>query len=267
MRKALLIGFEYKDKKKLPGIATDLYQVYSFLKSYHWNDNEIFVMTDIEKDDSTDVLKTSILDEIVNSGILSFIEDIKERKQYIQFKSHNHYNNFESLFSSVSNLFVYYTGHCKDNNIIFPNNSLVSLNIFKTYMDKSKNVLCIMDCCESGINLPFLLKGKTYKCHEEISKDSFVKSNMICLSSSLENEKSITSKSGSYFTRYLFEILNKYSELYIIREKITTSLSNIKQTINILSSYPKNFYIPGFLYSYPDISVEINRNYILIDLP
>ena len=97
MRKALLIGFQYDNEKKLPGIAVDLYYVYSFLKTNGWKDEEIKIMTDISKDEATEVLKVAILEKIVNSDILTFIEDCKEKNIYIGFKSHNHYHNFFSL--------------------------------------------------------------------------------------------------------------------------------------------------------------------------
>jgi len=80
MRRAILIGFEYKNGKRLPGIPVDLYQVYCFLKNNGWKNEEIKILTDIKQDAQTEILKISILDNIVDSGILSFIEDLKERK-------------------------------------------------------------------------------------------------------------------------------------------------------------------------------------------
>ena len=58
----LLIGFEYKRSKKwntLPGIPVDLYQVYRYFSSISRN---ILVVTDVNKDYKTTVLKKAILD-------------------------------------------------------------------------------------------------------------------------------------------------------------------------------------------------------------
>lgn len=262
MRIAFLIGFQYENERKLPGIATDLYQVYCFLKKHGWEDENIKIMTDIDQDDSTDILKTAILEKIVDSDILTFIEDRKERGQYIRFKSHDYYNNFSSMFIKADYYFVYYTGHSKNENIILPNHSYISLDMFKDNFNADK-IFCIMDCCEGGIELPFVLNDSLYRCRDELNKKTFVNSEIICISSSLETEKSITSLSGSFFTRHLFKILDDSSlSLYSILQKIKKL--NLKQTANISSSYPTLYYIPGFLYSFFTYSISVHSNYILI---
>lgn len=253
MRKALLIGFQYSHDKKLPGIATDLYQVYSFLKKYNWQDEEICIMTDIEKDETTDVLKTSILEKIVDSEVLSFIEDSKERNQYVLFKSHNHYNNFSTIFPNEQiNLFIYYTGHCKEGNIILPNKSLINLTDYFS----SPNIFIVMDCCEAGLDLPFVLEGNIYRCKD---KPKFFKDKIICISSSLEGEKSITTQSGSLFTRHVFKFLE--SNLVTVLEKINKL--PFKQTGNISASFPI-LYVPGFFYSYPSLDICVYKSHITI---
>ena len=262
-RKALLIGFQYQNEKKLPGIATDLYQVYYFLKKQGWKNSEIVIMTDIVKDEETEVLKDAILEKIVNSDILTFIEDCRERKQYIQFNSNNHYNNFLSIFTKIDNLFVYYTGHCKNEILILPDNSNISLELFKKHF-YAKNVVCIMDCCEGGIKLPFILNNNIYRCREELN---FVKSEIICISSSLEDEKSTTTKIGSFFTRSLISVLNDSSlSLFSILERIRKSLNSLNQTTNISASFPTLVYIPGFIYSSSPILLENKQSYIIVNL-
>ena len=265
MRKALIIGFQYSDDKKLPGIATDLYQVYTFLKKHNWQENEICVMTDIEKDETTDILKTSIIEKVVDSGVLSFIEDCKEREQYVLFTSHYHYNNFSSIFSEVGksnddrssrtfNLFIYYTGHCKEGNIILPNNSLINLPDYFS----SKNIFTIIDCCEGGLDLPFVLNGDIYRCKEN---PVFFKDKIICISSSKDDEKSITTQSGSLFSRHIFDFLDESSNLSLILQKINKL--PFKQTGNISASFP-SLYIPGFFYSYPSLDICVYGSHIVV---
>ena len=280
MRKAFLIGFQYSQlnnhNKKLPGIIIDLYKVYCFLISKGWKEDEIIIFSDIVKDDSTNILRNAILEKIVDSDILTFIEDCKERKQYILFTSHNHYNNFSSIFISKENTkdikhyFVYYTGHCKDGNLILPNNTLLSLELFRDYL-KIEKVICIMDCCEGGIELPFVLHNKVYRCKQNLKKEDFINTEMVCISSSLENEKSITSQSGSFFTRNLLEILDSSQSLSNILEKVRKSNQitqinrEIKQTATISVSLPHISYLFGFLYSFPTFSIYQYNSHLLIE--
>jgi hypothetical protein len=263
MRKAILIGFEYENGKKLPGIAVDLYLVYWFLKKKGWGKDEIVVFTDIKIDHQTEVLKTAILEKTVNSDILSFIEDLKDKKQYIEFISHNHYNNFDSIFSQfkVDNLFFYYTGHFKEGNIILPNQSLISLEGLTKILTKYSEVISIMDCCNGGITLPFNCHEKVYRFENE----NFVKAKIISFASSLENEKSLTSRAGSLFTRNILSILSDDKlNIYQILEKIKKTIIFNNQTANISSSYPSLHYIFPWVYSFPNISISQNPYFISI---
>ena len=164
MKRAILIGFEYKNKEKLPGIIIDLYLAYNFLKINGFKDGEIKILTDINIDLKTDVLRTAILEEIVNSDILSFIKDSKDKDIYYEFTNLEYYNNFETIVKSKTDyMFIYYSGHSKDGNIILPDGSLYSLDLFRDLFVKAKQCLFILDCCEStGLNLPYLLIDKVY---------------------------------------------------------------------------------------------------------
>ena len=266
MRNAILIGFEYANGKKLPGITIDLYLFYSFLKKNHWNDSEIIIYTDIKKDSHTEILKTAISEKIVDSDILSFFEEIKEKKQYIEFTSHNHYNNFDFVLrdSKTENLFVYYSGHCKNSNLILPNESLISLINFKNILIKYSEVICIMDCCSCGFDLPFV-------CHENeniyrLNSNSFITSKIISIVSSLDNENSITSKIGSYFTKNLYSILSNEMSLFQILDKLKNKghYKNFKQTANISVSYPNLYFLFPWLYSKPSLSIVFTPHYIEI---
>ena len=253
MRKAILIGFEYKNGKKLPGISVDLYLVYSFLKKSGWKESEIIVFTDVRKDEQTENLKSALLEKIVDSNILTFIEDLKEKDQYIEFKSVNHYNNFISLFKNISNkTFIYYSGHSKNTNIILPNNSLISLDLFRDNL-KAEEIFLIMDCCQGGIKLPFILNEKTYRLQNE---EVFIKPEIICISSSLHNENSLITKTGSIFTKNLFYVLSENRELKMIKKKIKTG--------DISVSYPKLHHVFKWFYKYSDIKIDFNENFISV---
>ena len=256
MRRAVLIGFEYKKDKVLPGIIVDLYQVYFFLKRIGWSDSEIIVFTDIKKDYQTEVLKAAILEQTVDSHILSFIQDTKDRGQYKEFQSHSHYNNFSSLFTESDYTFVYYSGHAKDQNLILPNNSCISFDHFKSYLSISETFL-IMDCCEGGIQLPFLLHEKLYRLNPDCS--TFLSSKMICISSSLIHENSVTSISGSFFTRELITLLEKI--------KLTLLMSQMKKKTkigNISVSHPNIYGVFPWMFKFPCLSISLNSHFIEI---
>jgi hypothetical protein len=300
-RLALLIGFQYNttisNLKKLPGITVDLYQVYNFLKNIGWKNEEIYILTDMNKDEKTDVLKTAILEKTVGVEILSFIEDIKNLNQHIEIKSHNYQNNFlkniNQIFENANHryIFVYYTGHFKEGNIILPDNSFINLENFvsnflnfsqisdyhnlekekqrETEKEKQREILLIMDCCECKNIFPFELNDKVFRLKFNNSKIKFYKNRIICISSSLENENSITSKSGSYFTKILVQILNNRNQsLSDIMKKLKENkyIDQSQQTPNISVTFPNIYMLPGWLYSsYLSLSffpsyIEISKN-------
>ncbi len=265
MRKAILIGFEYESSEKLPGITVDLYQVYHFLKKKGWKDEEITIFTDIKKDSHTKILKKSILEKNVDSSILVFIEELKEKKQYCQFTSHNHFNNFESIFSPSHSLFIYYTGHSKDGNIVLPNKALITFTAFTKILCKYEEIFCIMDCCSGGILLPFVCHEKVYRFENEV----FVKPKIISIAASLETENSVTSISGSFFTKNIIYVLDepRLSVYQIVEKTNFTNHKNNKdyrQTVNISASYPTLSYIFPWFYSLKNISVTVTPYFLEI---
>lgn len=258
MRSALLIGFEYKNYKKLPGILVDLYQVYSFLKKIGWLDTQIYVFTDIQTDEATHVLKTAILEKTVDSNILSFIQDIKKKGQHILFTEYNHQNNFISRLSKFKdNLFLYFSGHSEGEYFVLPNENLVSIkNIIKC-----KQLLVILDCCEGGLNLPFLLnKDNIYRLQNEI----FIKPEILCIASSAKSEKSTISKSGSSFTKHLFNIINDSG--LSMKEILNRINQMVKETANVSTTYPNIHYINAWFYSNTQINIKHHPNFIEINL-
>ena len=238
----LLIGFEYKRSKKwntLPGIPVDLYQVYRYFSSISRN---ILVFTDVNKDYKTTVLKKAILDGYVDSNLLSFIEDTKEKKQhelYISEKKNGYrMNNFDKVIkgfvTGLDKLILYYTGHAKGGNIILPDNTQVALDYIReilTLTNPDCQILSILDCCQSdGLSLPYIWSDGIYR----LNSLNFVPQKIICLSSSMLHQDSTATRSGSLFTRVLFGYLEKQ------RGKIITigEILDIDEIPIIYSSYP-----------------------------
>lgn len=280
----LLIGFEYiktKRWKTLPGIPADLYQVYRHCNPITKN---ILVFTDVDKDYKTSVLQRAILDGYVDSNLLSFIEDTKDRKHHKLYKSQRKsgytVNNFDKtigdFIEGFDRLVIYYTGHGKDGDIILPDNTHVSLDYFRDLVVSNVNPTCqviiILDCCQSnGMSLPYSYSDGNY----HLNSRNFIKPHIVCISSTQLDEDSAATRSGSLFTRVLFGYLyNNQNQMFHINN-LLKHLGNINDgeilsTITIYSSYPNiKLLWPWFTkneYNNLDVSFDHNNSLITVTL-
>ena len=73
MKVALLIGFQYHDdpEKYLPGILVDLYLTYQTV--IKMGVDRFLMITDIRSDLAVDLLRRALSDDVIDSGILSFV--------------------------------------------------------------------------------------------------------------------------------------------------------------------------------------------------
>lgn len=278
----LLIGFEYlksKRWKSLPGIPVDLYQAYRYTENISKNTSKkVLVFTDIDSDYNTTILQQAIFDGYVDSGLLSFVEDIKDKKHYNKYISttKNGYtvNNFDKTISTfvknIDRLIIYYTGHGKSGDIILPDDTHVSLIYLKQLIVNNSNKNCqivsILDCCESnGMSLPFVfdfftlkeLTNKTNGIWKQNNND-FNHQEIICISSSHIEENSSATKSGSIFTQLLFSYLSSsslssssLSSGYLSSSSLSSG-GNKYITVTDLMRNIKGIYIHG---SYPNIKL------------
>lgn len=337
--KALLVGFTYSGDKKLPGIAVDLYIVYSFLVEQGWKPEEITILTDIEKDEQTEILKKAIADRTVNVNILSFIEEAKRKDQYIKYRHQSVYNNFRATLefckgggsNKTENFFFYYTGHSQEGNIILPNGVVFPFNGLKEYTEGNfKSVLTVLDSCGGSINLPFSLKEDIYRFNDTASSPilypfpstsgfsftgslsyddslgesnednkrqekeqrkerekgerkewkeqsekerTFLSEDFLSISSCLENEETIASRGGSFFTKTLFEILKEKNIhirdiLYLLKNRINIeyhkNYRNTSQTVNISASFPDIYMIPSWMYGMQRVTVRDRKGFLTV---
>ncbi len=138
------------------------------------------------------------------------------------------------------------------------------------------NVLFVMDCCNSnGLNLPFKLCDKVYRLSHNVDhtdssgnteRTVFVTQKVICISSTMSDENSITSRDGSIFTRAFFKQLKEEDGLScrsisriltIVGEECTLKYA---QTATVHSSYPNLKMLWNWVYQ--PISLNINVDYI-----
>jgi len=273
----LMIGFEYSKSKKwktLPGISVDLYQAYQYFNTLT---KHIMVFTDMKTDHQTSVLQNAILNGYVDSGLLSFVEDMKESKQYTYYKSKtkNNYtiNNFDktvkNFIENVDKLIIYYTGHGKNGKIILPDNTQVGLDYVRDLINSNKvEIISIFDCCQSnGMKLPYRFIKNRFK----LNTTHFTSGNIISISSSQVDDDSETTQSGSVFTRILFQYLKQNKNIISIFDIYTYLKKHIKTT-TIDSSYPNtkllfNWFVSDkYIKNNISINVDTNNSVIKIKL-
>jgi hypothetical protein len=272
--KALLIGFEYlenKTIKSLPGIPVDLYQAYNHALKIT---KSITVFTDVSEDHKTDILKQAILNNYADSNLLSFIEDIKERSHNLfKSKKEGNYtsNNFEEIFiksiKDCNKLFLYYSGHAKNGNIILPDKTHVPLTHLRDLMNKhcsnEAEIVVILDCCQSnGMELPYSFHKNVYSSDLtplnifKLNSYNFTDKRIICLSATQIDQDSNATRSGSLFTRKIFDLIK--SEKQISIKKIDAIIT---------TSYPEqsiwSWFVKG---SKNNLSIFVDKSIIFIKL-
>lgn len=249
---ALLIGFKYQD---LNGTIIDLYHAHKWCESFNC---DIHVITDIT-DDGID-LGLAIKQEIVDQDVTTFYNRIASKyivQNKIQFSSSiNKILNIQH----ITKLVVYYTGHGVQNGIKLPDENHMSFNDFRDNVIKNVNenveIFWILDCCNpSNLSLPYQLKNNQFIFQNDST--FFGPHRILLITSANSNEKSITTKTGSLFTRYLFKILSNMpvtsfdvkKPLSLIHNRnlqrlignlssaIRTVHSGYQQTVSIYTSY------------------------------
>ncbi len=166
---------------------------------------------------------------------------------------------------------------------------IIFKNIILSKINEKAQIFMILDCCNiNGCNLPYkmidgiyrLTKGNLVKRSllnsgsPSLVKRSLLNSvipnfstqEIICFSSTMPDEKSITSYNGSVFTRILFKYLNKIRNIKELLKKIKEEcLNKYQQTVTIYSSYPNLQIIWNWLYCSNKLKIKIMDNLIMIE--
>lgn len=291
MRVIILIGFCYEetytnDLHPLPGILIDLYSVYTYCIT-NIKYNKLLVITDIYKETSTNLLLKSMLVGIVNVGIQSFLEKIKDH-HLIYFGEDEMMEKIKDEVKDANQILVYYSGHSKYNNLTLPNinyaitkvkdqdedeeifkepKHLIRItdfrDLFLKYSAEDAQILFIMDCCSGiGLRLPFqlILPLDIYRL-TDFANHKYTGKKVICLSSAMSDETSVASGYGSIFTRSLLSQLKagiKYLPL------ILTNIHNDCQTVNsqtatVHANYPSMKSLFPWVFG-RKISVTVDNN-------
>ena len=228
MPTAIIIGFEYTSNKLsyrqsnlkstiilqqptiLPGAFIDIYQAYRWCMSFNCTTH---IFTDVTKDATSKysyVIKKSIFSNIVDIDIITFYDMINTT---LINTSSELLTGLDAVLLNIpdNRLIVYYTGHGNTDALVMPNRELLD---FITFRDKilskvttNTEIFWILDCCNpTGLHLPFLLERNNFVLSS--AKISCVAQPILLIISSNSQEKSVTTDTGSLFSRYLFQLLH-----------------------------------------------------------
>lgn len=224
MKKCILIGFQYSNSNScvledlyLPGILTDLMRIYK----------------------RTKIMKC---DETIIISDIDIVSTIFPKTKSIIYSTGDFEEQIEQCCLDSDQIFFYYTGHAKNGCFILPHGRLIQMTTLCEIISESMSIMgqlfCLLDCCNStGFGLSFkMIKDGSFQLNKT---NSVYKQQILCISSSLENERSVCTKSGSIFTRNISKLLkhNKKNLLDIYSNTCSSNKNKI-QTTSITCSHP-----------------------------
>jgi len=191
---AIIICFEYNDEKNnsfLKGSNHDLINIILWCKK--WN-CECIVFTDI-------ILNNKILKLIKYYKLIGYNDNLIDILNY----------QLNSIIKNEKKYLIYYSGHSYNNNLIIPLNKEINFITFRNIICENINVdseiFIILDCCNpSGLQLPYYLKDNKFLLSS--SSKTFIKQNILLITSSNNTEKSYSSINGSNFTNLLIKYIS-----------------------------------------------------------
>lgn len=280
MPTAILIGFECKNSSSpLIGALIDLYHAYNWCKSFHCT---IYIITDIVKMDYTDNLRQAIIRKIADDRLLTFYEEIKSQiKMVIQDKqlidclqqilcpSWNETRSTDNRDKIIPDdkLIIYYSGHGVKDSMVMPDNSNIPFiklrDMITGAVGPFTEIFWILDCCNpNGLHLPYKLHGNGFTLSS--SKIACVSQPILLITSAEENEKSVATEYGSFFSRHLFHVLTKLN-LSIKQPKwenntISIPLSKNRNLSRLLSNLTSNI---RMMHSGYTQTVSIYSSYVM----
>lgn len=258
MPTAIIIGFEYSVNKlsyvqsslststpdshgkvvsptTLPGAFIDIYQAHRWCLSFNC---ATYIFTDVTADVTSKysfVLKKSIANNIVDPDIVSFYDMVDTT---LVNTSAELLLELDALLLNVpdNRLIIYYTGHGNKDALVLPSHELLSFITFRdrilSKLAPTTEIFWILDCCNpTGLHLPFLLERNNFVLSS--AKISCVMQPILLIISSNSEEKSVTSDTGSLFSRGLFQLLHTLNSA---NTTISARNRNMRRLLGNLSS-------------------------------
>ena len=282
MKVALLIGFQYQDDpdKYLPGILVDLYLTYQTVKDIEVD--RFLMITDIRSDLAVALLRRALSDDIIDSGILSFVQEAQEKGFYCSYSSQSEFiARITEIVGGGDRIFVYYTGHGHNGDMLLPSGdgpaNKLDMYIFrKCIVDHcipGSQIFFLLDCCsDTQMKLPYkmvddryVLAGTSKQDIGESGFQTYLKSikfsdhDIICLSSTSGDGFSHITEKGSPFSQGFFQFTR---DKRILRDLIPAieeyCLKLKRQSVTCYSSDPRLGNIWGWLIGMPDVTCEFD---------
>lgn len=250
MKIFILIGFEYQNvdgTDNLPGTIVDLYRMYKLAMAAQFD--QIMVITDIQRDRVVSKYHPLIMDEVIDSGVLDFIETTKVRGHYYYCTSSLELTRLlQNRLILMTKIAIYYTGHGLKDSLVLPTSGdrLPISRFRRLIVDQvgSIEIIIIFDCCQSSsFNLPFRYHYQPIndRLRYTVSgpQPSFCKQKITVIASTLSDEQALANKRGSYFTFALSTVLaNGTLGLFDLCKDLYNFSATHNQLLTIYTSFP-----------------------------
>ncbi|MHB1571917.1 MAG: caspase family protein [Solirubrobacteraceae bacterium] len=255
-RRGILVGFTYQTgRRPLIGSLVDLYRVYKFLQKQGFLD--LHLVTDVDKDPSSQDYRQAIIEGHVDADLLSFISEMQHKKAYHYLLTPDDLTKvLPKLLQGSRKTIIYLTGHGEEHGFVCPSGIVkwpdLQDSIFSP-LKKEAEVMMILDACHGWhFDLPYCLDREDQGISDKarnLTHLSFVGRHffptchfMLLVTTSKEAAATVT---GSLVTQALISFLDKgYNQSYLLRRKIeerlrmTETLRSMNLRVDVYTSHP-----------------------------
>lgn len=267
--RVILIGFTYATgRRPLIGCLVDLYRVYVFLQEQGFHD--IHLITDLNKDPSSQDYRQVIIDGCVDANLLSFISLMQHQHKYLCLvdpgKLASGIKNLLTTNTSVRSI-IYMTGHGEEHGFVCPGGILGwhdLQNAIFSPLTRTSRVIMILDVCHGWhFDLPYHLSRDENKlCF--VGKQFFPACHFVLLVTT--SHEAAATVGGSLVTQALISLLDLGCDEYITlrnkiesKLKVTETLRSMHLTVDVYTSYPTLYRLWPWFWKKPKTIMAYNE--------
>lgn len=263
---AIIIGFAYNAVKtsslSIPSTLMDIYLAYNHAESIGCSS---LVITDNTEKEINSYIEKMIVEGVIDVNIGTFISELSNKQELYHFRDVKNLLNIlrEKTINSV-NVFIYYSGHGLNGDLIFPcythrglyyeeiltsNVSLsVLLNTISSSMNKNGEIFLLLDMCDSNVvKLPYIYisDSKPHYKFQGLENCCIMDGRRIMCFSEM-SDIALSVKEGSIYTLKFFNSLRENGGSLCPNEN------------TILASYPNMTNIPFWMQDKSNNSFWLN---------